>query len=135
MLVIPSLRPSLLRLGLRHLSSSAPRTPSELFIDNQYVAAEGGASLDVHAPRDGSVFTTIANASKADVDAAVESSRRCFEGGWRDTSAADRADVVRRMGDELENRLEEFAQVESWDCGKPLSESRGDIQFCVDLFR
>ena len=42
------------------------------------------------------------------------------------------------MGDERENRLDDFARVESWDNVKPRSESRddrGDIQFCADLFR
>ena len=42
-----------------------------LFIDNEFVAAEGGATLPVHSPRDGAAFASIANGSVADVDRAV----------------------------------------------------------------
>ena len=41
---------------------------AKLFIDNEFVDAEGGARLAVHTPRDGTIFAEIANASNADVD-------------------------------------------------------------------
>ena len=99
-------------------AASPPEHRGDLFIDNDYVKAEGGATLPVYAPRDGQEFTSIANASVGDVDAAILSAKRCFDGPWRDTTPAQRAEVLLRMGGALEARLEQFAEVESFDCGK-----------------
>ena len=99
-------------------AASPPEHRGDLFIDNEYVKAEGGATLPVYAPRDGQEFTSIANASVGDVDAAILSAKRCFDGPWRDTTPAQRAEVLLRMGGALEARLEQFAEVESFDCGK-----------------
>lgn len=104
-----------------------------LFIDNACVDAEGGAQLEVVSPADGRPFARLAHASAADVDRAVASARACFDGGgWSDAGAAARAQVLRRAAAALRDRAEELSWIESRDCGKPLSESQGDIGFCAD---
>jgi betaine-aldehyde dehydrogenase len=96
------------------------------------VAAEGNAELPVLAPHNDTEFATIANASVGDVGTAVASARRCFETDWGVMHVEERSAVLRRMSKALESRLEHFAQIESMDCGKPVNESRADIQMCAD---
>eukprot|EP00418_Pyrodinium_bahamense_P046111 CAMPEP_0179200840 /NCGR_PEP_ID=MMETSP0796-20121207/99954_1 /TAXON_ID=73915 /ORGANISM="Pyrodinium bahamense, Strain pbaha01" /LENGTH=499 /DNA_ID=CAMNT_0020905397 /DNA_START=45 /DNA_END=1542 /DNA_ORIENTATION=- len=112
------------------------RRTSRLFIDNEYVEAEGGATLSVVSPIDGEQFATIAHASASDVDRAVRRARSCFdESNWSKVEAEARAEVLRRIAAALRSpaKLAELSVIESRDCGKPLSESSADISFCADV--
>ena len=67
----------------------------------------------------------------ADVDRAVASATRGFE-LWRRTPAPARGDVLRRVGDLLVQRKEEIADLMTREMGKPLTETRGDVQEGID---
>jgi aldehyde dehydrogenase (NAD+) len=67
----------------------------------------------------------------ADVDRAVASAARGFE-RWRRTPAPARGDVLRRVGDLLVQRKEEIADLMTREMGKPLTETRGDVQEGID---
>jgi aldehyde dehydrogenase (NAD+) len=67
----------------------------------------------------------------ADVERAVESARRGFE-LWRKTPAPARGDVLRRIGDIMATRKEEIADLMTREMGKPLTETRGDVQEGID---
>src|ERR671921_814651 len=67
----------------------------------------------------------------ADVDRAVASAARGFE-LWRRTPAPVRGDVLRRVGDLLVQRKEEIADLMTREMGKPLTETRGDVQEGID---
>jgi aldehyde dehydrogenase (NAD+) len=67
----------------------------------------------------------------ADVERAVESARRGFE-IWRATPAPARGDVMRRIGDIMVKRKDEIADLMSREMGKPLTETRGDVQEGID---
>jgi aldehyde dehydrogenase (NAD+) len=67
----------------------------------------------------------------ADVDRAVASAQRGFE-SWRRTPAPARGDVLRRVGDLLVQRKEELADLMTREMGKPLTETRGDVQEGID---
>jgi acyl-CoA reductase-like NAD-dependent aldehyde dehydrogenase len=66
-----------------------------------------------------------------DVDCAVESAKRGFE-IWRRTPAAARGDVLRRVGDILSKRKDEIADLMTREMGKPLAETKGDVQEGID---
>jgi len=66
-----------------------------------------------------------------DVDRAVASARRGFE-RWRRTPAPARGDVLRRVGDLMTQRKEEIAELMTREMGKPLTETRGDVQEGID---
>uniref|UniRef100_A0A7S1NJ85 Aldehyde dehydrogenase domain-containing protein n=1 Tax=Eutreptiella gymnastica TaxID=73025 RepID=A0A7S1NJ85_9EUGL len=107
----------------------------KLFINNEFVQAKHGAELPVLAPRDGQVFAAVANASKDDVDKAVKAAKECFSNPeWRDLAPSHRSAMLRSIGDQLKERSEEFAVLESLDCGKPISEARADMDFCAGVF-
>jgi acyl-CoA reductase-like NAD-dependent aldehyde dehydrogenase len=67
----------------------------------------------------------------ADVERAVESAQRGFE-IWRATPAPARGDVLRRIGDIMVKRKEEIADLMTREMGKPLPETRGDVQEGID---
>ena len=92
------------------------------------------SSIAVHTPRDGSVIGEIPDASAADVDAAVDAGVACLGSSWSSpSSVAARCAVLETLGASLRANLEELAKLETLDCGKPLAESRIDIETCAAL--
>ena len=76
-------------------------------------------------PATGEVITTVAEATGADVDAAVTAARQAFDSGpWPRLPARERARVLTKAAGLLAARAEEFAQLESVDAGKPITFSR-----------
>lgn len=108
---------------------------AKLWIDNELVDAEGGRTIAVRSPADDKVFAELADGSASDVDAAVDSARRCFDGAeWSAPELVNRrAAVLRAMAADLRANKADIARVESLDCGKPLGEADGDIDFCADV--
>ncbi len=89
------------------------------YIDGALTDALTGAWLPVREPATGGVYAMAAESAGADVDAAAEAAHRSFP-GWSATPAEERSRVLRRVADLIESRLEEFAQAESRDSGKPV---------------
>eukprot|EP00438_Fugacium_kawagutii_P011734 Skav222908 [mRNA] locus=scaffold1489:170516:175504:+ [translate_table: standard] len=109
---------------------------SFLFIDNQYVEVEAGR-LPVLSPVDGKSFASIAHASARDVDRAVQSARRCFDkDGWPQQDVEARAEILKKIAASLRTPevCDALCVIESRDCGKPFSESQGDLGVCADTF-
>ena len=96
-------------------------------------------TFDTINPATGEVLTQIAEASAADVDRAVEAARRAFEdrnGPWRKISASERGRLIWKLADLLERNIDEFAELETLDNGKPIFESRYvDMPMVVDVLR
>jgi aldehyde dehydrogenase (NAD+) len=98
------------------------------FIDGQWTASEGDATLNVYEPATGRVIGTIADSSAADVDRAVRAAREAFDqGAWGKTSALDRSRLLLRLGALILRDVERLAQIEARDTGKPASVARADI--------
>ena len=107
----------------------------KLFIDGEFVDAEGGASLDVFNPATGEKISKIADASKADVDRAVAAARKAFE-SFRRTSVYERSALLNKIADVLEQNAEFIATVETIDNGKPIRETRAvDVAWSIEHFR
>ena len=77
------------------------------------------------------IIGTFPRSGLADVDRAVRSAQQGFE-RWRRTPAPGRGDVLRRVGDLLVQRKDELADLMSREMGKPLAETRGDVQEGID---
>ena len=108
-----------------------------LLIDGQWV--ETSKHFDTINPATGEVLTQIAEASPADVDRAVAAARRAFEdrnGAWRKLSASERGRLIWKLADLLEKNMDEFAELETLDNGKPIFESRYvDMPMVIDVLR
>jgi acyl-CoA reductase-like NAD-dependent aldehyde dehydrogenase len=111
--------------------------PGRLLIDGQWV--DGSKTFDTINPATGEVLTQIAEASPADVDRAVEAARRAFEdrsGPWRKLSASERGRLIWELADLVEKNIDELAELETLDNGKPIFESRYvDMPMVIDVLR
>src|SRR6266478_1114445 len=111
--------------------------PGQLLIDGQWV--EGAKKFDTINPATGEILTQIAEGSSADVDRAVDAARRALEdrnGPWRKMSASERGRLIWKLADLLEKNIDEFAELETLDNGKPIFESRYvDMPMVVDVLR
>jgi len=111
--------------------------PRKMFIDGKWVEAASGKTFPVYNPATGEVMARVAEGDREDIDRAVKAARKAFEQGpWPTMSASERGRLIWQLGDLIEQHLEEFAQLESLDNGKPLAVARvADVPLAVDLFR
>src|SRR4051812_22874334 len=112
-------------------------TPTKLLIDGKWVPASSGKTFNSIDPSTGEVLARVAEGDKADIDLAVKAARRAFESGpWAKMSASQRGRIIWKIGDLLAENVEEFAELETLDNGKPISVSRvADVPLAADLFR
>jgi aldehyde dehydrogenase (NAD+) len=111
--------------------------PGKLLIDGQWV--DGSKKFNTINPATEEVLTEIAEASATDVDRAVEAARRAFEdrnGPWRKLSASERGRLIWKLADLVEKNIDELAELETLDNGKPIFESRYvDMPMVIDVLR
>ena len=107
-----------------------------IYVDGKFVQAASGKTFPVYNPATGEIIAHVPEAESQDVDQAVHAARRAFdEGPWARMSASERGRLIWKLADLLEQNLEEFAEIESMDNGKPLSVARAaDVPLAVDLF-
>lgn len=106
----------------------------QLFINGELVNGEGEEQA-VYNPATGEVLLSIAEASHAQVDAAVEAADRAFI-DWGQTTPKARADALLQLAQVIEDNAEMFARLESLNCGKPLHCVLNDeLPAVVDVFR
>ena len=110
--------------------------PGKLLINNEWVAAQSGKRFEVVNPATEQKITDVAEGDKADVDSAVRVARQAFEEGpWRKMAARDRGRIIYKVAQLLDQHREEFAELETLNNGKPISETRGaDLPLAIDTF-
>ena len=102
------------------------------FIAGKWVEPSTGEYFSNVNPADtGDVIGRFPLSGPEDVERAVASAKRGFE-LWRRTPAPERGDVLRRAGDLLTRRKDEIADAMTREMGKPLTETRGDVQEGID---
>jgi len=108
---------------------------TKLFINGDFVDAEGGQTLDVLNPHDNSVITQISEGREADIDRAVAAAKAAFP-AWRDLGASDRGLLLLRLADKIEENREELARLEATDTGHPIRDCLNlDVPRTVLCFR
>jgi aminobutyraldehyde dehydrogenase len=107
---------------------------TKLLIDGKLVAGAGKVE-EVLNPATGKVIARVAEASRAQVNAAVVAAEKAF-GGWSQTPPKDRAALLLRLADRIESEGEAYARLESLNCGKPYPAALNDeIPAIADVFR
>src|SRR6187402_2322109 len=105
------------------------------FIDGEYVSARGDPAFDVIDPATEESYAQSPVSGAADVDAAFRAAAAAFE-EWGETTPAERQLALFRIADAMEERAEEFADLESKDTGKPRASLVDDeIMLSVDQIR
>lgn len=109
----------------------------QLLIDNEWVDARSGATLDTVDPATGEVLAQVAAGDAADVDLAVKAARKAFESpAWRDMTGTQRSRLMWKMAELMEAHLDELAELETLDQGKPIWVGKyAEIPGAIDQFR
>jgi len=110
---------------------------TKLLIDGKWVDSISGKTFATINPATEQKIADIAEGGAEDIDLAVKAARRAFESGpWADMDARDRGRLLNKLADLVEANLEELAQLETLDNGKPIADARAaDLPLVVDCFR
>ena len=98
--------------------------PTQLLIDGAFVAGEGEVEKVLN-PATGEIIASVPEASPEQVHKAVSAAHRAFE-SWSETTPAERSRMLLKLADAIEARAEDFARLESLNCGKPYARALGD---------
>ncbi|WP_457808627.1 acetaldehyde dehydrogenase ExaC [Kushneria sp. EE4] len=105
------------------------------FIGGEWCAPHDGRYMDNVTPVTGEVFCQVPRSGREDIDRAVKAAQKAAP-GWAATSPAERAGVLLKIADRIEDNLEMLAVAETWDNGKPIREClAADLPLLVDHFR
>ncbi|RNL60570.1 aldehyde dehydrogenase [Nocardioides marmoriginsengisoli] len=105
------------------------------FIGGEWVAPATGQYFENISPVNGKPFTEIARGTEADIEKALDAAHAAAP-TWGRTSPAERANILNKIADRIEQNLELLAVAETWDNGKPVRETKAaDLPLAVDHFR
>ena len=110
---------------------------TKLLIDGQWRDSLSGKTFETINPATEEVIAHIAEGDAADIDLAVKAARKAFDTGpWRTMDARDRGKLMYKLADLIEENVDELAELETLDNGKPLNESRhADLPLVIDCIR
>ncbi len=111
-------------------------SPRKMLIDGQWVNSASGKTFPVYNPATGDVMAQVAEGDKEDIDRAVTAARKAFEEGpWSRLTPSARGSIVWKIGDLIAEHLEELAELESLDNGKPVKIAGiADVPLAADMF-
>lgn len=112
-----------------------PRLNTQLFINNEFVDAQDGATFDVFNPHDNSLLCQVSEAKHPDIDRAVKAARDAFP-KWSAMSPSDRGVLIGKLADAIERDRDNLALIETLDTGHPIRDTRNlDVARTVATFR
>ncbi len=111
-------------------------TDRQLFINGEWVDAASGRTFATPNPATGDNLATVAEGDAEDIDRAVRAARRAFEDGpWARMTPSDRGRAIWKIGDLILEHVDELAQLETLDNGKPFGVAQAaDVPLAADLF-
>lgn len=111
----------------------APNFRTGLFVGGRWAPARGGRTFEVVNPSTEELVTSVALGEAGDVDDAVLAAREALS-SWRRVKPDERARLLYGLARTLEARIDEFAEIETLDTGKPLQHARSELGGCVRYF-
>ena len=117
---------------IQHFLSSSRK----MLIAGKWVDALSEHTFPTFNPATGDVLCQVPDGQKEDIDRTVKAARYAFEQGpWRTLTPSERGKLLWKLADLMEQRTEDFAQLESLDNGKPVTLARGgDVPMAIDLY-
>jgi len=104
------------------------------FVGGEWVESAGGDTMEVLNPATGEVIAEVASSTAEDADRAVEAAKNALP-EWLETTPGERADMLFKLADLIEENAEELAALESKNVGKPLSYARDEMPVSADNIR
>jgi len=108
--------------------------PTQLFLDGGFRNSSSSRHASLTNPATEDPFLEVAAADAADVDTAVESAQRAWETGWRDLVPGKRTEILFNVARKLREHVEEIAQLETLQIGKPISDARDEAALGARVF-
>ncbi len=110
---------------------------TKILIDGKWRESASGKTFETINPATEEVITEVAEGDAADIDLAVKAARKAFDSGpWRKIDARDRGRLMNKLADLIESHIDELAELETLDNGKPINESRqADLPLVIDCLR
>jgi succinate-semialdehyde dehydrogenase/glutarate-semialdehyde dehydrogenase len=108
--------------------------PDGLFIGGEWAPAISGSTLDVHDPATGEVIKTIADAAAEDGAAALDAAVNASE-AWAKTPPRERAEILRRAFDLVQEHKDHVGLLMTLEMGKPLAESKAEVTYGSEFLR
>jgi succinate-semialdehyde dehydrogenase/glutarate-semialdehyde dehydrogenase len=105
----------------------------QLFINEQWIAAESGATFEVINPVNGQPMGTAARGGRHDAQCALQAAQDAFV-GWSHTTGDERARHLKRAAEAIDHRKGELSEILTCEHGKPLADARKEIQGAVATF-
>ena len=124
------------KLEQQHLAVQVPfKQRYDNFIGGQWVAPKAGRYFENITPITGKPFCEIARSDASDIEAALDAAHAA-KTAWGRTPVAERALILNRIADRMEQNLALLAHAETWDNGKPIRETMAaDLPLAIDHFR
>ncbi len=107
--------------------------PQGLIIGDR-IDLEGSGSIEVIDPATAEVVTSVAEAQEQDIDFAVETARQAFS-TWSEAAPQVRERAMIDIAEIIEGHVQELAELEVIDTGKPLRNARGEVALAASVFR
>lgn len=105
------------------------------YINGEFIAPASHLYIDVFEPASGAVYCRVPDSDDSDVDTAVNAAETAFS-EWSETAPQERSEILHSIANGIEKRLDEFAEYESRDSGKPVSLAKAvDIPRAIANFR
>src|SRR5437773_9285731 len=108
-------------------------SPKPMYINGEWVFAEGGATFDVINPADQSTVASIANGAKPEIERAMQAANAAFR-EWSALAPKDRGRILLGIQELMEERRDELARLVTLENGKPFEEAKKEVQFSLGYF-
>jgi len=104
------------------------------FVGGEWVDAADGGVEQIVNPATGEVIAEVPKGTEADVDRAVQAAKTAYP-EWREMTPGERAEVLLKLADVIDENTDELAQIESQNVGKPLAAAADEMPVCSDNIR
>jgi len=113
---------------------STTGTRHQIFVGGAWADAASGETMEVLNPATEEVIAEVPRCNAADVDGAVAAAKAALP-AWLDSTPAERAELLLKLADLIDEHADELAEIESRNVGKPLSYARDEMPICSDNVR
>src|SRR2546426_2036341 len=113
---------------------STTETKHQILVGGAWTDAASGETMEVLNPATEDVIAEVPRCSAEDVDRAVAAAQAAWP-AWLDSTPAERAELLLKLADLLDDHADELAKIESRNVGKPLTYARDEMPICSDNIR